>query len=95
MERLILSVETRHANSTWRREFFSIHRESSVPKPIVHNIVADPVPALSPRLHHASDTHASTLRQIVSPPSCLAAFCPYAFAKNLHRSHRSMGSIQS
>jgi hypothetical protein len=101
MERLILSVETRHANSTWRREFFSIHRESSVPKPIVHNIVADPVPALSPRLHHASDTHASTLRQIVSPPSCLAAFCPYAFAKesapvsSLDGQHSVIGAVKA
>ena len=72
-----------------------------MPKPIVHNIVADPVPALSPRLHHASDTHASTLRQIVSPASCLAAFCPYAFVEefapvsSLDGQHSVIGAVKA
>ena len=103
MERLISHlVETRHANSTWRREFFSIHRESSVPKPIVHNIVADPVPALSPRssscigypCFHSSGRSSHRHR-------VWAAFCPYAFAENtapvssLDGQHSVIGAVKA
>ena len=50
---------------------FSIHGDKSVPKPITHNIVVDPLAALPPKSHQRVDVHVSTLRHTVSPPSYL------------------------
>ena len=61
-------VDMRHADFTLRWIHFSIHGGKSVPKPITHNIVVDPLAALPPKSHQG---HVSTLRHIVSPPSYL------------------------